>query len=113
MYPYLNRLPDVPETTVDEVASRLEDDPEPLFLLDVREQEEWDDAHIEQAILMSLGQLQGHITEIPTDREIICICRSGQRSAVATQALERAGYNAKNMKGGMLEWVRRGHPITR
>jgi rhodanese-related sulfurtransferase len=42
--------------------------------------------------------------ELPKDREIVCVCRSGHRSKSAAKQLVAAGYSASNMKGGMLAW---------
>ncbi len=85
------------------------------FLLDVREPAEWADGHIEGATLIPLGQLAARVAEVPTDREIICICRSGARSAHAQSALDRSGHfgTSYNMAGGMLRWVQRGLPVKK
>jgi rhodanese-related sulfurtransferase len=53
---------------------------------------------------MPLGQLSRRMKELPRDREIVCVCRSGNRSNVAAKQLIAAGYSAANMKGGMLAW---------
>lgn len=112
MLPNFNSPFNLQEVTPNEVASRLKHDPAPPYLLDVREQEEWDEAHIEEATLIPLGELHARLSELPAEREIVCLCRSGKRSAMATQALEQAGYQVRNMKGGMLEWLRQGHPVV-
>lgn len=85
------------------------------FLLDVREPSEWVDGHIEGATLIPLGHLAARIAEVPTDREIICICRSGARSGRAQSALEASGHFGKsyNMAGGMLRWIQRGLPVKK
>ena len=85
------------------------------FLLDVREPAEWADGHIEGATLIPLGQLAARVAELPTDREIICICRSGARSAHAQSALDRSGHfgTSYNMAGGMLRWVQCGLPVKK
>ncbi len=112
MYSPFNRAPKLEEVTVNEVASRLAHDPSPPYVLDVREPDEWDEAHIEQATLIPLGELGSRLAELPAGAEIVCVCRSGQRSAMAAQALAQAGYQVKNMKGGMLEWLRQRHPVV-
>ena len=85
------------------------------FLLDVREPSEWAEGHIEGATLIPLGHLAARVAEIPTDREIVCICRSGARSGRAQAAIEASGRFGAcyNMAGGMLRWVQRGLPIKK
>jgi rhodanese-related sulfurtransferase len=98
------------EITVDEVSRRLAAG-ERLFLLDVREPEEFAQARIAGSALIPLGQLARRAAEIPRDAPVIAVCRSGQRSGVATAMLRRAGYSgALNMRGGMIAWVRGGLP---
>ena len=83
-------------------------------LLDVREQEEWDDAHISGSMLIPLSQLGERITEIPNDRPVHILCHSGQRSLYAVRVLEQAGHaGPKSLAGGIVAWVQAGNPITR
>lgn len=72
--------------------------------LDVREAEEWREGHIPGAVWIPLGELPQRLEELPRDREIIAVCRSGGRSAMATRFLLAAGFRAVNLRGGMLEW---------
>jgi rhodanese-related sulfurtransferase len=81
-------------------------------LLDVRHQEEWDAGHAPDAVLLPLDQLGDRYTELPTDRTIVVICRSGARSARAAEALVGAGYTAVNLAGGMKAWVADGLPCV-
>ncbi len=83
------------------------------FLLDVREPHEYVAGHIQAAVLIPLGQLAGRLAELPRDREILCICRSGARSLSATRQLQAAGYRAVNLGGGMLAWSDAGLPVAR
>lgn len=78
--------------------------PDAPFLLDVREPHEYTAGHIPGAVLISLGALPQRQAELPRDRPIVAICRSGARSGVATGALRQAGLEVKNMVGGMLAW---------
>jgi rhodanese-related sulfurtransferase len=75
-----------------------------LFLLDVREPGEWDAGHIEGSVHIPMSQLGVRQEELPTDRTILAVCRSGSRSGMVTQALQRAGYRAENLEGGVLAW---------
>ena len=81
------------------------------FVLDVREQQEWDEYHAPNATLIPLGQLQARLNEVPKDREILVVCRSGNRSQQGRDILLSAGYNATSMSGGLKEWYAKGYPI--
>lgn len=81
------------------------------YLLDVREQDEWDAGHAPDAVHIPMGQLGDRAGEIPRDREIFVICRSGARSAQVTVALNQAGWLAKNVDGGMKGWAEAGRPM--
>ena len=102
---------DTPEIDVDQLAERLEAGQG--VLVDVRQPEEWVDAHIDGAVLVPLGDLPDRVDELPTDRELMVICRSGNRSAVATNALNASGREAVNVAGGMLAWIDSGRQIAR
>lgn len=82
-----------------------------VFVLDVRTQEEWDEYHAPDTSLIPLDQLQARINEVPKDREILVVCRSGNRSQEARDILLAAGYNATSMAGGLLDWRARGYPV--
>ena len=82
------------------------------FLLDVREAGEWEAGHVAEAVHIPMGDLNRRIQDLPTDREIIAICRSGNRSGAVTAALNRAGFTAHNMEGGMQAWHHAGLPIV-
>ncbi len=83
-----------------------------LFLLDVREPAEWQAGHIDGATHIPMGHLGVRQEELPADQPILCICRSGQRSAAVTGALEQAGYDAENLEGGLLAWVEARLPLV-
>ena len=68
------------------------------FLLDVREQDEWDAGHAPEARHIPLGELEERWGEIPADQEIICVCRGGGRSARA--ARREAHSSRKRGRGG-------------
>ena len=86
--------------------------PEDGFLLDVREQDEWDAGHAPSAIHIPLGSLADRAQEIPTDQDVYVVCRSGGRSARATQALNQAGWQAHNVSGGMQAWEAAERPMV-
>jgi rhodanese-related sulfurtransferase len=86
---------------------------EDVIFLDVREQEEWDEFHAPQAILIPLGELAARANELPKDKEIVVVCRSGNRSQVGRDTLKAAGFtNVTSMAGGMNEWRTAGYPIA-
>jgi NADPH-dependent 2,4-dienoyl-CoA reductase/sulfur reductase-like enzyme/rhodanese-related sulfurtransferase len=72
------------------------------FLLDVREPMELAVESVPDAINIPLGQIRDRLNELPRNREIHVICRSGQRAYYATRILLQHGFNAKTISGGML-----------
>ena len=72
------------------------------FLLDVRENVELAVEHLPEAVNIPLGQLRSRLDELPRDREIGVICRSGQRAYYATRILLQEGFDAQVISGGML-----------
>ena len=70
-------------------------------ILDVREPAEWELGTLPSAVLISQGELVDRIAEIPKDRPVLCVCRSGGRSANVAAFLAFNGYEAANMAGGM------------
>jgi rhodanese-related sulfurtransferase len=91
----------MPEVTAQEALALVADGG---YLLDVREQSEWDEGHAPQAVLVPLSELADRVDEVPTDRDVLVVCHSGMRSMRATAALRRAGLRAVNVEGGMLAW---------
>lgn len=72
------------------------------FLLDVREPVELAVEQLPDALNIPLGQLRERLEELPRDREILIICRSGQRAYTAARILLQHGYQARVVSGGML-----------
>jgi len=98
--------------SAEEAKSRIESGA-PLFILDVRQPEEFREGHIAGAKLIPLGELGRRINELPKDRDILCVCASGSRSSVATRSLSSAGYQAINLRGGMMSWQMAGYAMKR
>lgn len=86
--------------------------PSEAYLLDVREQDEWTAGHAPQAVHMPLHELRQRAGEVPSDRQVYVVCRSGGRSAQATQALNEAGWQAVNVSGGMQAWTVAGYDMV-
>jgi rhodanese-related sulfurtransferase len=81
-------------------------------LIDVRELDEHEAGRIEGDRHIPLGELTGLAGSLDSQRAIVFYCRSGSRSAMATQAFRLAGYDAHNMTGGLLEWHAAGLPLV-
>lgn len=96
----------LPSITPAELQARLEGgNPEGApYLLDVREAEEFRGGHVPGAVLIPMGFVPQRLEELPRDREIVCICRSGARSGRVAQWLNTQGYRAFNLSGGMMAW---------
>ena len=82
------------------------------FVLDVRTQEEWDEFHAPNTTLIPLDQLPARLNELPRDREIVVVCRSGNRSQEGRDILLQAGFEqVTSMTGGLNEWRASGYPV--
>ncbi len=91
-----------------EVAHRVQ-------VLDVREPEEFAHGlgHIQGSMLLPLGQLASRLDELPGDRPIVTVCRSGARSARAAAMLAKAGFaDVANLSGGVLRWRAEGGAVV-
>jgi rhodanese-related sulfurtransferase len=102
-----------PPTVTDidaEAGRRLLDDG--AFLLDVREDDEWEAGHAPEAVHVAMGLVSDRIDEIPADRVVVCICRVGGRSGAVAGVLAGLGYDVRNVDGGMLAWEAAGLPVV-
>ncbi len=86
--------------------------PQDLFVLDVREQDEWEAGHIAEALHIPLMQVPHRLDGLPVDRPILVVCKVGARSAQATAFLQAHGREAVNLSGGMLAWESSGRPMV-
>ncbi len=86
--------------------------PDGAYLLDVREMEEWTAGHAPNAVHIPLSELNSRAREVPEDRDVYVICRSGARSAQAARVFNNAGWKASNVAGGMHEWEAAGLPMV-
>jgi rhodanese-related sulfurtransferase len=82
------------------------------LLLDVREYQEWMAGRIDGATHIPMNDLPARVSELPRDRRIVCICRSGNRSGQVTAWLLQQGFDAINMTGGMRGWESHGLPFV-
>ena len=97
------------EYTPQQVAELLEQGD--MQLIDVRQPEERDAGRIAGDRFIELGQLAAQAETIDRDRPVVFYCRSGSRSAMATEAFRGAGFDAYNMVGGLLDWQAAGLPL--
>ena len=98
------------EITVQELKEKMEQNRD-LFILDVREPFEQYQSKLdyEDSELIPLGDLPDRVNELEDhrDKEIVCLCRSGGRSAKACEILEQEGFEqVKNLKGGINQWAK-------
>jgi rhodanese-related sulfurtransferase len=82
------------------------------LLLDVRELDEWQAGHAADAHFIPLGEVEARAGELPRDRRIVAICRSGARSARATMFLRAQGLDVANLTGGMRAWSTAGLDVV-
>jgi rhodanese-related sulfurtransferase len=102
----------VPELHNIDVSAALQLASQSAFLLDVRECDEWEAGHSPLATHIPLAELPDHLAELPKDRVIVCICRSGGRSTRAGQFLVENDFEAVNLEGGLIAWASEGQTIV-
>jgi rhodanese-related sulfurtransferase len=95
--------------TPNQVADLLAHDE--IQLIDVREPDEYETGRIASGRLIPLAQLPAEVADLDRDRPVVFYCRSGSRSAMATEAFRTAGFDAHNMAGGLLDWDAAGLPL--
>jgi rhodanese-related sulfurtransferase len=101
----------VPTAITVNQAAQLRD--QGAFILDVREPNEWAQFHIPGANLIPLGSLPNRLNEVPKDRQVVVVCRTGVRSAQGRDILLSAGFTkVTSMTGGMNQWQAQGLPIA-
>jgi len=83
------------------------------FILDVRQPEEWNEYHVPGSTLIPLGELESRVKELPRDKQIVVVCRSGNRSATGRDILLRAGFpQVTSLAGGLSQWKAAGYPTV-
>ena len=104
----LSTLPD--EVDVETVAA-IRQNPG-VYLLDVREPDEYAAGHIPGITLIPMGEVASRLTELPRDKEIIVTCRTGNRSSQIADLLREQGFtNVHNMTGGIVAWEEAGYAV--
>jgi rhodanese-related sulfurtransferase len=82
-------------------------------LVDCREQDEWNAGRIEGAVFLPLNAiLAGAGSDLDASKPVVVVCRSGNRSELATMMFQARGFEAYNLEGGMEAWEADGLPFT-
>jgi rhodanese-related sulfurtransferase len=90
-------------------ASQVEPD---VYLLDVREPEEWTAGHAPDAHHIPMAEVPARLADVPTDTEVVVVCRSGGRSGQVVSYLIGNGWeNVRNLDGGMQSWAATGREV--
>jgi rhodanese-related sulfurtransferase len=98
--------PQVPSVT----ASQVEEN---VFLLDVREPDEWAAGHAPDAHHIPMMEVPARLAEVPDDAEVVVVCRSGGRSGQVVGYLMNQGWdNLRNLDGGMRAWAAAGRDMV-
>ncbi len=89
--------------------------PTPAVLLDCREDGEWAAGHIDGAVHIPMNEIPTRLADgsgaIIPDQQIVVVCKVGSRSAHVASWLNRNGFDAVNLDGGMLAWATSGRPM--
>lgn len=98
--------PVVPSVAPAEVAAGA-------YLLDVRETDEWSAGHAPDAHHLPMSDVPARLAEIPTEGDVVVVCRSGGRSGQVVAYLMGNGWdNVRNLAGGMQQWATAGRPVV-
>ena len=84
-----------------------------LVLVDVRQPAELRRGRVRGAINIPLGELRARLHELEHGGQVAFLCHSGARSSRATGVAIKAGYDAVNIRGGVIAWTRAGLPLAR
>ena len=102
----------LPQWTVWDLQERIESERD-LFVLDVRQPQEWANGHIKEATHITGAEMPERFSEVPKDRPVAVICGSGFRSSVSASLLKNKGYKKVfNTIGGMGAWKKAKLPTT-
>lgn len=99
---YLNNIPEngnmIPAK---EAMERIEENPDALFLVDMRAKEDYDKGHLPGAVNIPFAQMGKNLDRLPTNKQIIMYCYSGQNSGLGVSAVKLLGFNVISFQGGM------------
>lgn len=98
--------------TVDEAKLLIKEEVN-LVVLDVRTKEEYESGHLPDAILIPVSELQDRVAELDKDKKILVYCKTGVRSAEASQILVSHGFSSVyNLVGGIDAWIQADGPVV-
>jgi rhodanese-related sulfurtransferase len=101
------------DVNVEQAKALIESRPS-LIVLDVRTQEEFENGHIENAILIPDSELENRLDELSRDDELLVYCRTGNRSSSAVRVLGENGFiKVFHMKNGITAGIQAGYPTVR
>lgn len=96
----------IPGVRADDVAAEA-------YLIDVRDDDEWTAGHAPDARHLPMMDVPGHLEHVPTEGDVVIVCRSGNRSGHVVAFLRQRGWdNVRNLDGGMIDWVAAGRPLV-
>jgi len=90
-------------------------DKEDVAVIDVREPDEYTQAHIKNATLIPVDEIMTRIDELPSDKKLLFVCASGYRSGLACEMAAAMGIDSSklfNIDGGTQGWIENGHPTN-
>ncbi|WP_409344659.1 rhodanese-like domain-containing protein [Paenibacillus sp. MBLB4367] len=96
-----------------ELQAIVADPANPVVVIDVREPEEYTEAHIAGLPLIPMGDIIDIVDQLDKSKEYVFVCRSGRRSFEVAKFFRAQGFEqVHNFKGGMLDWQEQGHEIA-
>jgi rhodanese-related sulfurtransferase len=93
-------------------AAELDAQRDRFLILDIREPHEWAAGHIDGSQHLPMDTLLRDPGQVPKDRPLALVCRSGNRSAFAAQRLAALGFEVTDLEGGLVAWARTGLPLA-
>ncbi len=99
---YMNNIPaDSNMIPAKEAMELIEDNPDAIFLVDIRAKEDYDNGHLPGAVNIPFGTIGKNLDRLPSNKQIVLYCYSGQTSGQAVAAIKLLGFNALSFQGGM------------
>jgi len=106
------RLENVSHLDAQELKELLEDSKRAAIVIDVREPEEYEEAHISGLPLIPMGDIIDWTERLDPKKEYVFVCRSGRRSLEVAKYFQNNGFgHVHNFAGGMLNWAEQGNAI--
>lgn len=81
-------------------------------IVDVREHDEWASGHIEDAVHIPMNDVPQRLDALDRERPVVTVCASGKRSDEVAKYLNRSGFSADNLDGGIQNWSEQGLPVV-